>query len=586
MMLLRLCMMAAVCLVVCFVCFEPSLAAASSVSSSTPAPTRAPSSPRPSQSTSSLLPSLSPLTAIVSSVLSLLPLSASPASSPAAAALSASAVPLSSPTVSPVGSESSGSFDYATAAPAPSYLPSARLRCALQVVDGGSHRSVLLELGSPAQSLRLLLDTGSSDLLALNASYCAHSPSVSRSCFNPSVSSSPQSPTVVSSAPFVLPAYVDDGEVLSDSSAHAALALANLPVQLVGSNLSLLLGATDVTMQDALLGYPSAASRQVSFVLSNPQSVFVPPIPFVDFPYSVSAVNSLSDVDGLLGLSYGPLSALAQLDASTYSSAFLAITQATQIQSQSATFALDFSDNTAFIGGIDGHCEHQHTHEADGETVQRPELSRCHYLIARSLALRVCVDCVCAEKYRDSLQWSYGAAFGLDDYHSFSMWDLSVCGANLQQGVLQGVAPMSAIVDTGSTCLSLPAELFDALVSWLPITCSDSTDGTQQGQSTATAVEPSLLGGNVGDPVSSGSAPTYAADPGSASNINQHVRYCWLAADLLSGTLPTVSFRMAQSNPSLADDDPLQPPKLYVPLADLIIGTARTSATSAVEPQR
>ena len=206
-------------------------------------------------------------------------------------------------------------------------------------------------------------------------------------------------------------------------------------------------------------------------------------------------------------------------------------------------------------------------------------------MLSASPLLAVAV--LCSERYRSSLQWSYGAAVGLDDYHSFSMWDLSVCGANLQQGVLQGVDPLSAIVDTGSTCLSLPAELFDALVSWLPVTCSDATDGTQQGQSTATAIDPSLLGGNVGEPVSaSGSSSTYTADPGSASNINTHVRYCWLAADLLSGTLPTVSFRMAQSNPLLCDDDPLQPAKLYIPLADLIIGTARTSATSAVEPQR
>ena len=210
----------------------------------------------------------------------------------------------------------------------------------------------------------------------------------------------------------------------------------------------------------------------------------------------------------------------------------------------------------------------------------RPKHGLCGLLVHPSVRLSV------SERYRESLQWSYGAAVGLDDYHSFSLWDLSVCGANLQQGVLQGVAPLSAIVDTGSTCLSLPAELFDAVVSWLPVTCSDATDGTQEGQSTATAVDPSLLGGNAGNPVNSGSSSTYAADPGSASNINPHVRYCWLAADLLSGTLPTVSFRMAQSNPALADDDPLQPPKLFIPLADLIIGPPRTSATSAVEPQR
>ena len=200
--------------------------------------------------------------------------------------------------------------------------------------------------------------------------------------------------------------------------------------------------------------------------------------------------------------------------------------------------------------------------------------------------LLLTIAVVVSESYRNSLQWSYSAAIGLDDYHSFSMWDLSVCGVNLQQGVMQGVAPLSAIVDSGSACLSLPAELFDALVSWLPVACSDSTDGEQQGQATATAIDRSLLGGNADNPVNSGPSSTLTAAPGSASNINPHVRYCWLAADLLSGALPTVSFRMAQSNPALPDDDPQQPPKLYMPLADLIMGQARTSLTAVIPPQR
>ena len=353
------------CAAVVALCAAPSLAAVpsaptSALSSTSAAEYQSTAEPleRAADVSSPFLP-LFPLDSLVVTRLwsALQSLSSGASSSASSVLLPHPAVPVASHPLSSLRPAASTvhSLDYTIPASAPPYLPAARLTCALQVVDGGSHRSVLLQLGSPAQSLRLLVDTGSSDLVALNASYCIRSPSASRNCFNPSAPASPQSATVVSSAPFALPAYVDDGEVLSDSSAHAALALANLPVQLLGANLSLLLGAADLTMQDALLGYPTAASRQVSFVLSNPQTVFVPPIPAVNFPYSVSAVNSLLDVDGLLGLSYASLSALAQLDANTYSSAFLAITQATQTQAESTTFALDFSKNIAYIGGIDGH---------------------------------------------------------------------------------------------------------------------------------------------------------------------------------------------------------------------------------------
>ena len=364
MLTLRLTILVALlgCTAVVVLCVAPSPAALLSSHSTQPssAPHEAAARPTATSSPSSSSPFLHrfSLSSVWSSVLSLS--SGVSSSSPSLSPPSPLTLPVSSPLAS-ASHDASNGVDYTTAASAPSYLPAAQLRCSLQTADGGSHRSVTLQVGSPAQSLRLLVDTGSSDLVALNVSYCIRAPSTSRSCFNPFVSSSSsQSPTAVSSVSFSLPAYIDDGELLSDSSAHAALALANLPVQLVGANISLLLGATDLTMQDALLGYPTAATRQVSFVLSNPQAVFVPPIPSVNFPYSVSAVNSLSDVDGLLGMSYAPLSALAQLDAATYSSAFLAITQATQTQSESATFALDFADNIAYIGGIDGQSQHHY----------------------------------------------------------------------------------------------------------------------------------------------------------------------------------------------------------------------------------
>ena len=196
---------------------------------------------------------------------------------------------------------------------------------------------------------------------------------------------------------------------------------------------------------------------------------------------------------------------------------------------------------------------------------------------------------MCAERFRSALLWSYPASVTLSPYHAFAMFDLSVCGVNLQQGVLQSVEPISAIVDTGSSCLGLPLELFDAVVSWLPVTCSDSADGTQTGASTAAAL-PALFGGNVYEPVTEsgvGALPAGStANPASAGNINPAVRYCWLAADLLVDVLPTLSFRLSASDPSLADSDPSQQPRLVLPLADLLLGTPRATFAAQSVPQR
>jgi hypothetical protein len=182
--------------------------------------------------------------------------------------------------------------------------------------------------------------------------------------------------------------------------------------------------------------------------------------------------------------------------------------------------------------------------------------------------------------------WSYPGSVSLAGYHSFALFDLSVCGVSLQQAAFgDSQQPVSAVVDTGSSCLSLPAELFDALVSWLPVSCSDSADGLQQGDSSAGS-----LGGNAFPPVAQSgqfaSSPTSAANPASASNINTHVRYCWLPADLLADALPSVSFRLSASDAQLPDSDPRQPVRLILPLTDLILGQQRATFAAQTPPQR
>ena len=198
--------------------------------------------------------------------------------------------------------------------------------------------------------------------------------------------------------------------------------------------------------------------------------------------------------------------------------------------------------------------------------------------------------CVCSDEWRSSLLWTYPGSVSFGSYHSFALFDLSVCGVNLQQTLLQTSEPVSAVVDSGSSCLGLPAELFDGVVSWLPVTCSDSADGLQMGQSTEAGLSSSaFFGGNVYPPVSQsgvGSIPTTAANPSSAGNISPHVRYCWLSADLTVDVLPSLSFRVQQSNPDLADSDPSQPPRLLLPLQDLILGVARPSLSTSSTPQR
>ena len=344
--------------------------------------------------------------------------------------------------------------------------------------------------------------------------------------------------------------YLDDGELLQDAAAHAGSAVVNLPLQLVGSsNLSLLMGAADLTLQDSLLGYPTPATAQVSFILSSPATDFIPPIPEPQFPLVVTAFNSLTEADGVLGLAYAQLGQLAAISPA-YQDAFLQMTQALQTEPLAITFALVELSKQAeqpqhrraraasdcrscllrsaacsgplCLPGLSKQLcvprRDRRWHTARGCAVAAAVRSAARRRLSRRRCCRRCALHLLSDSYRDRLVWSYPGSVSLAGYHSFALFDLSVCGVNLQQAALgDGGQPVSAVVDTGSSCLSLPAELFDALVSWLPVACSDSADGLQQGDSSAGSLR-SVLGGNVFPPVTESGAvrlvPDVCGQPG------------------------------------------------------------------------
>lgn len=87
--------------------------------------------------------------------------------------------------------------------------------------------------------------------------------------------------------------------------------------------------------------------------------------------------------------------------------------------------------------------------------------------------------------YRNHL--IFGAPYlSPQEYHRVQMSSLTVCGVELLRGIandINGRAEWPALIDTGSSCFTLPAELFDMLMSWIPVDCEFiSLDDDQPGQ--------------------------------------------------------------------------------------------------------
>jgi len=131
------------------------------------------------------------------------------------------------------------------------------------------------------------------------------------------------------------------------------------------------------------------------------------------------------------------------------------------------------------------------------------------------------------ERYREHL------TFGSPDVrrqglHQFKLETLSVCGVDMLEdyNMKGGRVGWNAIVDTGASCLGLPGDFFDMLVTWLPVECDNiifSTDGEYY-------------------PQTGGCSLPY---------LNEGVN---------ETDLPTLTFTITPGGP-----------KLYLPLADLVI---------------
>jgi len=213
-------------------------------------------------------------------------------------------------------------------------------------------------------------------------------------------------------------------------------------------------------------------------------------------PYDPSPIQTFLDSDGDIGLGYNNLP-------NNMNTPFLTLFQ-NDFDIPYGLFALDFNypsePSSLYIGGI-------------------------------------------PESYRSILQWSNSArAVGVtlnsnNPYHQLTIYDLSLCGENLfdaaPHGTLNSNGGLNAIVNTGASCLTLPAEFFDVVILLLPATC----------------VPPDL-------------SPTPVMNPSSCQEQNLFKYY--LSDDIVP-ILPTISFRV---NPNGT--------WLYLDIATLIYSTRGT----------
>jgi hypothetical protein len=77
------------------------------------------------------------------------------------------------------------------------------------------------------------------------------------------------------------------------------------------------------------------------------------------------------------------------------------------------------------------------------------------------------------DEYAESIVWAESQAVDDGFFHTVTLFNMSVCGVPLCSN---WSSHWEALVDTGATCLTLPAEFYDVLMAWVPA-CSDTNTG-------------------------------------------------------------------------------------------------------------
>eukprot|EP01006_Ploeotia_vitrea_P035549 TRINITY_DN65896_c13_g5_i1.p1 TRINITY_DN65896_c13_g5~~TRINITY_DN65896_c13_g5_i1.p1 ORF type:complete len:703 (-),score=375.75 TRINITY_DN65896_c13_g5_i1:80-1984(-) len=293
----------------------------------------------------------------------------------------------------------------------------------LRMTGDGLHFTMKLRVGSNRQTVHTVIDTGTADLLILSSAQCADDVSMlghrdaDGVCFNDRTSTS-TAPNDTSTAVTARYSISIDGEIVSDNRTRLIDDTVELDTQR--------LGQSNVVS-------PGGSERKQGRM----------PIMFSNDLVRRGPLHFFNDSGGSIGLAYAGLA-----NKLIGRSPFLQL-----LNSQRPMFALDLNDpnidtsmgGSAFATGVAA--------LADGSALT----SEMH------------LEGI-AEKYRDHLVWSERQPTTHALYHDLAVYDMSLCGANLMQGRWNA---LSALVDTGAACLTLPAEMFDSVLAWVPAECTE-----------------------------------------------------------------------------------------------------------------
>ena len=230
--------------------------------------------------------------------------------------------------------------------------------------------------------------------------------------------------------------YTPSNNVLQNSS-QAAVLITDDSESIIDSN------ALNIyeTVQLDVNTYNQNKTNTVSY--TNASLVYTQSLT-VGAPQNSVALNVYPDnIDGIMGLGYA-------IEGSTPSNILNTTTWLTLIESysiipQQPIIALDYrADNTSYmnLGGMD-------------------------------------------VQYMNTIQWAQPIANPI--YHEANLYNFNICNVNLLGAF--NIVSWPAIVDTGSICLSLPAELFDMIIAWVPaIHCVDAVQPSNTTQTSETTL--------------------------------------------------------------------------------------------------